>query len=306
MASITEAILLLRLSGVFPPVPTTFGPDGSLALDRYQANIRRLCDAGVHGVVLLGSNGEYPYLTESEKLEVIRAGLSALPQGKLGLVGTGCESTRATIELSEQAAKLGAHAVLVVHPNYYKPLMTKAVLLEHYRAVAKASPAPVVLYTVPKFTGFDLPVDVAAELSQEPNIIGIKDSAGNVIQLHDMILRARPDWNVLVGNGSAFLAAMSVGVTGGVLALADVAPAECVRLFGLCRAGQWDAARELQGRLLPVNQAVGGAMGIPGVKAAMEMLGFYGGHPRKPLLPLGETDREALRRILVRAQLLQG
>ena len=296
---------MLHLSGVFPPVPTPFDEQGELALDQLQTNIRRLCDAGVHGVVLLGSNGEYVALSESEKLAVIRAGLEALPPGKLGLVGTGCESTRATIALTEAAAEMGAHAALVVHPSYYKPLMTRQVLLEHYRAVARASAIPVMLYSVPKFTGFDLPVDVAVELSQEENIIGIKDSAGNVIQLHQLVLQAaRPDWNVLVGNGSAFMAAMSVGVTGAVLALADVAPAECVQLFELCRSGRWEEARALQSRLLPVNQAVGGTLGIPGVKAAMEMLGYYGGPPRQPLLPLGAREREALRGLLSAAALL--
>lgn len=295
---------MLDLAGVFPPVPTTFDEQGDLHLNGYQKNIRALCDAGVDGVVLLGSNGEYVYLSESEKLEVIRAGLEALPAGKRGLVGTGCESTRATIKLTEEAARLGADAVLVIHPNYYKPAMTKKVLLEHYRAVADASPVPVVLYSMPKFTGFDLPVDVVAELSQHPNISGIKDSAGNVIQLHEILLKSRPGFNVLVGTGSALMPALSVGVTGGVLALADVAPRESAALFRLCKNGQWEEARALQSRLLPVNQAVTGTYGIPGLKAAMEMLGYYGGAPRRPLLPLGAEEQGRLRDVLVTAQLL--
>ncbi len=294
---------MLRLSGVFPPVPTAFDDQGDLHLSGLQSNVQKLCERGVDGVLLLGSNGEYLYLSEAEKREVIRAGLEALPDGKLGLVGTGCESTRATISLTEDAARLGADAALVVHPNYYKPLMSRKVLLEHYRAVADASPIPIVLYSVPKFTGFDLPVDLVAELSQHPNIIGIKDSAGNVIQLHEMILKTRPDWNILVGTGSAFMAALSVGVTGGVLALADVAPRECADLYALCRGGRWEEARALQSRLLPVNQAVGGNMGIPGVKAAMDMLGYYGGPPRRPLLPLGDEEKVRLKDLLVTAQL---
>ncbi|HWI62291.1 MAG TPA: dihydrodipicolinate synthase family protein, partial [Symbiobacteriaceae bacterium] len=124
---------MLRLDGVFAPVPTAFDQDGNLALDRFQENVAALCRAGLNGVVLLGSNGEYVYLSEAEKLDVIRAGLEAIPKGKLGLVGTGCESTRATIALTEASARLGADAVMVVHPSYYKPLMTKAALLEHYR-----------------------------------------------------------------------------------------------------------------------------------------------------------------------------
>jgi len=295
---------MLQIGGVYPPIPTVFDESGRLALDKYQSNVSRLCQAGVDGILFLGSNGETVFLSEAEKLAVIKAGLEALPSGKLGMVGTGCESTEATIALTEQTAKLGAHAVMVVHPHFYKPLMTKQVLLDHYRAVAKASPVPVILYSVPKFTGFDIPVDVVAELSHEPNIIGIKDSAGNVIALHDIITRSKPGWNVLVGTGSAFMAALSVGVTGGVLALADVAPAECVQLYRYCRQGEWEKARELQTRLLPVNQAVGGAMGIPGVKAAMDMVGLYGGSPRKPLRPLSENDRTQLKQILTTARLL--
>jgi len=297
---------MLSLAGIFPPVPTAFDAEGNLALDRFQANIRRLCDAGVRGVVVLGSNGEYTYLSEAEKLDVIRAAMEALPPGKLGLVGTGCESTRATVALTEEAARLGAHGVMVVHPFYYKPLMTKPALLQHYRAVAKASPVPVMLYSVPKFTGFDLPVDVVAELSQEENIVGIKDSSGNVIQLHEIILKSRPGWNVVVGTASALLAALSIGVTGGVLALANVAPAECVELFERFHRGDLQGARALQASLLPVNQAVGGSMGIPGVKAGMEIMGYYGGPPRLPLLPLGEKERAVLLGLLANAGLTKG
>lgn len=220
------------------------------------------------------------------------------------MVGTGCESTRATVKLSEEAARLGATAVMAVAPNYYKPLMTKQVLLEHYRALADGSPAPVLLYNIPKFAGIDLSVDLVAELSQHPNIIGIKDSSGNVIQIHEVLLRSKPGFNVLVGTASALLAALAVGATGGVLALADVAPAECKELYNLCLSGRWEEARALQSRLLPVNQAVGGYLGIPGVKAAMDMRGFYGGPPRRPLLPLGEKEKGALRDILVKAALL--
>lgn len=295
---------MLKLSGIYPPVPTPFDAEGNLDLNHYQKNIRAMCDQGVDGVVILGSNGEFVYLTEAEKLDVIRAGLEAVPKGKIGMVGTGCESTRATIKLSEEAAKLGAAAVMAVAPNYYKPLMTKPVLLEHYRAMADGSPAPVLLYNIPKFAGIDLPVDLVAELSQHPNIIGIKDSSGNVIQMHEILLRSKPGFNVLVGTASALLAALSIGATGGVLALADVAPAECKELYNLCVSGRWEDARALQSRMLPVNQAVGGYLGIPGVKAAMDMRGFYGGPLRRPLLPLGDKERSALREILVKAALL--
>lgn len=292
------------LAGVFPPVPTPFDESGEVALDKLQENIRSLCNAGVHGVVLLGSNGEYVYLDDDEKRAVIRAGLEALPPGTLGFVGTGCESTRATIRLTDYAHRCGASAAMVVNPFYYKPSMTHQALIDHYRTVADLSAIPILLYSVPKFTGLDIPVSVAAELSRHPNIVGIKDSAGNIMQLQDLVLKCRPGWDVLVGTGSALHAAMAVGVRGGVMALANVAPRETVRLWELCRDSKWDEARSLQARLLPVNVAVTGTFNIPGLKAAMEMLGYYGGPPRRPLLPTTPEEQAALRRILETAELI--
>jgi len=294
----------LDVRGVFPPVPTAFDDRGDIAPGRYQENIRRLCDAGVHGAVILGSNGEYVYLNEAEKREIIRAGVEAVPKGKLALAGTGCESTRNTIALTNEAARLGAHAAMVVSPFYYKPSMDKKTLIKFYTDVADAADIPVILYSVPKFTGIDIGVDVVAEVAKHPNIIGIKDSSGNIIQLSEFISAAPAGWNILVGTGSALYAALTVGVAGGVLALADVAPAQCVELYNLTRAGDHSAARDLQLRLLPVNKAVTGTYGIPGVKAAMDMLGYYGGPPRAPLAPLGPAEKETLRGILQKAGLL--
>ena len=294
----------LEVRGVFPPVPTTFDDRGDLALGRYQENIRRLCDAGVHGAVILGSNGEYVYLSEAEKREVIRAGVQAVPAGKFALAGTGCESTRATIALTNEAARMGAHAAMIVSPFYYKPQMDRKTLIKFYTDVADAAEVPIILYSVPKFTGIDLGVDLVAELAQHPNLIGIKDSSGNVIQLSEFLSTTPAGWNVLVGTGSALYAALALGVGGGVLALADVAPAQCVELYNLFNAGKHSGARDLQLRLLPVNKAVTGTYGIPGVKAAMDMLGYYGGPPRAPLSSLGATEKETLRGILNQAGLL--
>lgn len=294
----------LEVQGIFPPVPTPFTEAGELNLGALQSNIQSLVAAGVHGVVLLGSNGEYPLLDEDEKRAVIAAGLEALPPGKLGLVGTGAESTRAVLRLTEYAAARGAAAVLVVSPSYYKPMMTREALRRFYLEVAGASPVPVMLYSVPKFTGYDLPADLVVELAQHPNICGIKDSSGNVVQLAGYVDRCPPGWSIVVGNGSALYPAMAVGVQGGVLALANVAPAETVRLYDLYRAGELAEARRLQALLTPVNQAVTAQFGIPGVKAAMEMRGLYGGPPRPPLLPLDPGGRERLTEILRQAGLI--
>nr|PZN40528.1 MAG: dihydrodipicolinate synthase family protein [Bacillota bacterium] len=295
---------MVRITGIFPPVPTPFDEQGELKLDALQSNIQALVAAGVDGVVLLGSNGEYPLLDEEEKKAVIAAGLQALPPGRLGLVGVGAESTRAVIRLAEFAARHGAAAVLVVSPSYYKPMMTREVLRRFYLEVAEASPVPVVLYSVPRFTGYDLPADLVVELAHHPNICGLKDSSGDVVRLQGYVDRCPPGWSVLVGHGSALYPALAVGAAGGVLALANVAPAETVRLYRLFRSGEWEAARRLQAALTPVNEAVTARFGIPGVKAAMDLRGLYGGPPRRPLLPLDPAAREELRGILARAGLL--
>lgn len=294
----------MNLSGIFPPVPSIFREDGALDLTRFQENIRRLCETGIAGVVILGSNGEYVYLTENEKREVIRAGIEAVPEGKLALVGTGSESTRATIVLSEEAARLGADAVMVVSPHYYKPLMTLAVLEKFYNDVAEASAVPVILYSVPRFTGIELGAGLVSSLARHPNIVGIKDSSGNVVQISEFVSRCPSDFQVLVGSGSALYPALAVGAVGGVLALAIVAPRECVQVQRLFTEGRHDEARQLQMRLLPVNQAVTGTYGIPGVKAAMDLLGYHGGAPRAPLQALGEQERDRIRGILEQAGLL--
>lgn len=294
----------MNLSGIFPPVPTIFSDDGSLDLNRFQDNVQRLCETGIAGVVILGSNGEYVYLTESEKREVIRAGIEAVPEGKLALVGTGSESTRATVALSEEAARLGTDAVMVVSPHYYKPLMTPAVLEKFYLDVAEASPVPVILYSVPRFTGIELGADLVSSLARHPNIAGIKDSSGNVVQISEFVSRSPAGFQVLVGSGSALYPALAVGAVGGVLALAIVAPRECVEVQRLFREGRHDETRELQMRLLPVNQAVTVTYGIPGVKAAMDLLGYHGGAPRAPLQSLGAQERNKIRGILDKAGLL--
>lgn len=288
----------VSIGGILAPVPTPFDAAGEVAADRLAANIAAICAAGADGVVLLGSNGEAALLDEAERRTVIRAGLAAVPAGKLGLVGTGAESTRAALRMTEFAAEQGARAVMVVHPSYYKPQMTAAALREFYTAVADASPAPVLLYSVPKFTGFDIPPELVVELSGHPNIIGIKDSSGNVVQLQGFVDRCRPGWSVLVGSASALYPALAVGCSGGVLALADLAPAGCADLYRRHRAGDLAGARQLQAVLGPVNNLVANICGVPGVKYAMDRRGLYGGPPRPPLRPLGEPDRRAVDTLL--------
>ena len=294
----------VSLRGVFPPIPTPFDAKGSVSLPALVENLERWNHYDLAGYVVLGSNGEAVYLTEEEKILVWKTARAAIPSTKLMIAGTGSESTQQTIDLTARAADAGADAAMVVTPHYYSSRMTKDSLGLHYDSVAEASRIPIVLYNVPKFTNVDMDAATIAQASHHPNIIGVKDSSGDIAKLADVVRLANPSFQVLAGTGSFFFAGLSLGAVGGVLALANVAPQESVDIHRLYQAGQWDEAAALQRRMLPVNRAVTAQFGIPGLKAALDMLGFYGGPVRSPLLNLAEDDREILRGILSEAELL--
>ncbi|MCS7003006.1 MAG: dihydrodipicolinate synthase family protein [Dehalococcoidia bacterium] len=284
--------------GVFPPIPTPFTPDGDLALDRLADNLHRWNAWPLHGYVVLGSNGEFPLLSESEKLAVIERARSHTPADRLLIAGTGAESTRATIALTRQAATLGVDAVLVLTPHYFRPSYDRAAFIRHYLAVAESSPVPVLLYSVPTYSNVDLAVDVIVELSHHPNIVGYKESAPNVVKIAEVASRAAPHFIPLAGSGSFLYPAMTLGAGGGILALANVAGVDCRALYDAVVAGDHVRAKALQHRLLAPNAALTTRFGVAGVKAALDSLGWYGGPPRSPLAPLSDRDRAELVAIL--------
>lgn len=295
----------VSLAGAYPPIPTPFGPDGQVAHDQLTSNLRRWCETSLDGFVVLGSNGEYVFLSEEEKLAVWATARKAIPQGKRFIAGTGCESTLHTIQLTVRAAELGADAVLVVTPNYYKSRMDGPALVHHYRAVAEASPIPVIIYNVPAFTGIDLSAEAIAMAAEHPNVIGVKESSGNLPKLADIIRLSPPGFQVLAGSASFLYPAMCTGAVGGVMALASVAPEACAKLYRLSKEGQHEEARRLQLRLLAPNAMVTSRFGVPGLKYALDLVGYYGGLPRPPLLPLTEAQREEVRRVFQEAGLLK-
>ncbi len=292
------------ITGAFPPVVTPFTTDGDVDFAAFQENIAKYNETGLAGYVIFGSNGEYAYLDKKEKLDLVKAGVEAAAQDKLVIVGSGCEGTRETIELTNECARLGADAALILTPNYYKDRMTKEVLKKHFLTVADHADIPIMLYSVPKFTGVTITPDLAGELSQHPNIIGIKDSAGDVTQLALHVKMTGPDFSVLVGTANVLYPGLAMGAKGGIMALANCCPRECVRMYQLYQEGKFDELRDLQCRLIPVNTAVTGTYGIAGLKLAMDMLGFKGGAVRMPLLPLSRQEKEGLVKILETAQLL--
>ena len=295
---------MIQLGGLFPPIPTPFTAKGGLALSALKKNLAYWNQFDLRGFVVLGSNGEFIFLSGQEKLKVLETARTATPPDRLLIAGTGCQSTLGTIELTEAAAKIGADAALVLTPSYYKGRMTPEALVRHYQAVADASPIPVLIYNMPACTGIDLDAATIAAIAAHTNIIGLKDSGGNVVKMGDVRRLVGPEFQVLAGSASFLLPALSVGAVGGVLTLANIAPEQCLAIHQYFQNGEWKQAREIQVRMIPVNTAVTRGWGIPALKAAMDMLGLYGGPVRQPLLPLSEDMKRELRAILVEGGIL--
>ncbi len=289
--------------GVFAPVATTFAADGELNLSGFRANLERYATSALDGIVVLGSNGEYPLLDRSEKLRVIETAVTTISGRRIVMAGTGAESTRETIALTKEAAGLGIDYAIVITPHYYKPRYDQAAYVAHYEAVADASPVPIIIYVMAAYTGVDPAASLVRELSRHPNIAGIKDSGGNAPKVGEMIASAAPGFGVLAGSASFLYPALCLGATGGILALANVAPKVCKDIERAFHAGDHATARTLQLRLLAPNAAVTSRFGIPGLKVALDTVGLVGGPPRLPLQPLNEADASEVRRILCEADL---
>lgn len=279
-------------AGVFPPIPTPFDPaTGDVAPLQFRQNIARLVEQGVNGIVVSGSTGEAPLLDPDEQRELVAVARESLDDGAWLIAGTGGESTRQSIALSEAAAAEGADAVLVRPPGYFSAGATTATLAAHFRAIADASPVPVLIYNIPKYTHLTLAAALLQELAGHERIVGVKDSSGDLKNLA-AYREAVPQWTVLVGSASLLCAALELGCQGGVIGVACYAPKLCVQLLREFEQGHREAASRLQERITPLDKEIVGKLGPAGVKAAMDAVGLYGGPPRPPLAALSATDRE--------------
>lgn len=288
----------MDLSGIFAALTTPFAADESLLLTDLKLNIEKYNRTGLAGYVVAGSTGEAVMLSREEFSGVLAAVKMTAAPGKLLLAGTGAESTRETIERTKAAADIGYDAALVKTPFYYKSGYKPAVLVAHYRRVADQAQIPVLLYSIPQFTGIALePAEVRA-LSEHPNIIGIKDSSGNVQRVSETIAGTPRDFQTLVGSASTLYASLAVGARGGILALASVLPEKCVELYRFFADGRHEAAAELQKRLLRASQAIVSEFPISGVKYAMDLRGYRGGRARSPLAELKEEHKKAVEEVL--------
>ncbi|GAB1604717.1 4-hydroxy-2-oxoglutarate aldolase, mitochondrial-like [Argonauta hians] len=295
------------LGGIFPPITTPFNSDESIAFDKLEKNLSLWKKIPFKGYTLMGSNGEYTYLSLEERLDIVQKVISFTKgDNKIIMVGSGCESTQATIKFTNEVAVAGADIALIVTPSYYRGGMSNIALIHHYKKVADHSSIPILLYSVPSNTNIDLAEDVIIQLADHPNIIGLKDSGGNIAKLSNIIFATKDkDFQVLAGSASFLYPALMAGCVGGVCALANVLGEDVCNLQSLFAKGLHTSAIELQLRLVAPNQAVTAKYGIAGLKVAMDWLGFYGGLPRSPLQPLTEEQSEKMKQDFITRGFLQ-
>jgi 4-hydroxy-2-oxoglutarate aldolase len=285
------------LRTIFPPMPTPFtGGDIDIASIRH--NVRRWMAAGLGGVVALGTNGEAPLLDDEEGDLVVAAVRQEVPPDRTLVVGIGRESTKATIAAATRAASLGADAVLARTPSMYRNHVTPAALIAHYRAVADASPVPLLLYNFPANTGVNLTPDLVSRVAEHPNVAGMKETSTDGAQFAELSAAVPERFTVMAGSAPGLFAALCAGAKGGIVAIACVMPEACLELLALVRAGRLSEALALQQRLSPIARAVTSGFGIPGLKTAMSLTGYQGGEPRAPLAPLADDAVEKIRVLL--------
>ena len=294
---------MIELRGILGPVVTPFDANGDVDAAGFAANIRAHLAAGLHGIVVTGSTGEAALLDESERMQLVEGARREITAGQPLIVGTGGESTRGVIARNRAAAERGADAVLVVAPHYYTGAMTNDALREHYTRIADASPVPVMLYTIPRYMHFAIPPELVAELATHGNIVGMKDSSGDG-ELFARYLEAKSgDFRVLTGSAGLLEEALRMGADGAILAAALFAPRIALDVLAAVRGGDVAKSEATQARLGPLGARIVGAMGVPGVKAALDAVGLRGGEPRPPLQPLDVQMDGELRTLLATAGL---
>ena len=275
-----------RFEGIFAALTTPFVHD-EISLPKFKENIAKFNATGLAGYLVLGSTGESVSLSDAESEALVRAAREAAAPGKKVIAGTARESTKLTVEFTNRMAELGVDAVLVRPPSYYKSKMNLDALRAHYLVVADEARVPVLIYNIPQNTGIFLESRLIVELARHSNIIGLKESAGDLAFLSEVIRQVPSHFHYFLGSGSVFLPALELGACGAILAVANAFPETCARIYELFKEGRIEEARSLQLDLLPFNRAILDGLGIPGLKHALDLGGFYGGPTRLPLLPLG-------------------
>jgi len=290
------------LKGIYPPLTTPF-IDDEVSFDKFLENLIKYEMKILSGYVLFGSNGESVFLTREEKLQLITT-IRKHTNRKI-IAGTGLDSIKETISLTNDAAEAGADYALIITPSFFKSEMKHHTFLNYFTRVADSVMIPVILYNVPKFTGVNIEVETIVELSSHPNITALKDSTENSSRISELAANVHPNFRLIVGTASVLFSGLSSGAIGGILALANIAPDECIQIYNLMREKNYERALEIQNRMIPVNKAVTAKFGVAGLKAAMDLMGYFGGSPRLPLEPLSEAQIIELKMILKKASLIE-
>jgi 4-hydroxy-2-oxoglutarate aldolase len=294
----TTKQILARLHGILPPMVTPFNRNGDIDEGAFRANLARYTGIGLAGVVVAGTTGEAPYLTADERLRLTEIARSIVRPDELVITGTGLESTRETIRLSREAVARGADVLLVLTPAYFRSKMDKGALVAHYRALGETLPRPVLIYSIPQCTGLRAPEDTIAAVSRLPNIVGLKESSGDLAYMRSILRRVRPGFHVFSGSAKILLDALRAGAVGGILAQADFAPELCISVYQAFKDKRPKLARELHAQLVPLVDHINLAHGVAGVKAAMDLAGYQGGELRSPLQPASAAARRGIARVL--------
>lgn len=285
----------IRLQGIFPPLTTPFDEEGRLDLPALASNVERYNETRLAGYVALGSNGEAVHLSTNERIKVFQTVKRAAAPDKVVVAGINELSTLAAVEGTKYAHDCGADAALVITPYFYKGSMTQDAFKRHFLEVADRSPIPVLIYNIPQNTGVVIQPATIAELAAHENIIGTKDSSGDMGALA-LTLRLSPNhFSVLTGNAGILYPALMMGASGGILAMACLSPSSCLELYDAALAGQSERARSLQNQISPISSLVTSGLGVPGLKAALDLAGYSGGRARAPMPALDPADVERIK-----------
>jgi 4-hydroxy-2-oxoglutarate aldolase len=276
----------VKLQGILPALTSSFDYEGKLYKAKVFHNIERLNQIALNGYLVGGSTGETPLLSIGERMQLMEWVREASTEGKILIAGVGCESVQETVALANRAAEIGYNFALALTPYYYRIQMqrpeTQALF---FRSVADRSKIPVLIYNIPQITGYDVPVPTLAALSEHPNIAGMKDSSGNLERLKEVVPAVKSGFQVMWGSSTNIWEALQSRASGGILALANAVPYACVTIWEAFRTREHQAGADWQARIAGASRLIATKHGVPGLKHAMDLNGYYGGPPRLPLIP---------------------
>lgn len=294
-----------KLSGIYPPITTPF-IDQEVAYEKLAENIQKYNNTELTGYMPLGSNGEFRSLTEEESLKVLDVVYKNKSKDKVLMAGTQRESAKATIEFTKKAADKGVEFASILCPHYFPKKMNDEALKKFFIEVADHSPVPILLYNSPGFSGgVVVSIDAVVSLSTHPNIVGMKDGTKENMSSYTKAIPEGTEFYILAGTIKKFYTGLLDGGVGGVLSMANYFPEFCAELYKLYLKKDFENGQKMHEKLCNYNEKTSGSFGVAGVKAAMDLVGYFGGDPRVPLLPITAAEKEGIRDFLIQEGLVK-